>query len=106
MLRKILIAIYLVLAGWFIAQWRRTPVSLPELVMRPVLPAVQGPPLSLLQERHYQELDTQLAAFQTSYEQDPQTAEHLLIPFRIFYVADPALEPYLDEWVAALPTSY
>jgi hypothetical protein len=106
MLRKILIVIYLVLAGWFFAQWRQTPVSIPDVVVRPVLPAVQGPPLSLLRERRYQELDTQLATLQTRYEHDPQTAEQLLIPFPIFYVADPALEPYLDEWVAALPTSY
>lgn len=60
----------------------------------------------LLRQRSYAQLDERMNDFQAAYRRGALADTSLLQEFYAFTLADPALEPNLDAWVAAYPTSY
>ena len=60
----------------------------------------------LLRQGSYAQLDERMNDCQTAYRRGALADTSLLQEFYAFTLADPALEPNLDAWVAAYPTSY
>jgi hypothetical protein len=60
----------------------------------------------LLRRGSYAQLDERMNGFQAAYRRGALPDTSLLLEFYAFSVGDPAMEPNLDAWVAAYPTSY
>jgi beta-lactamase regulating signal transducer with metallopeptidase domain len=60
----------------------------------------------LLMQSQFAELDRRMNGYQGGYKSHVLNEDALLRAFAAFDVADPALEPKLNGWVAAFPRSY
>lgn len=65
-----------------------------------------GQTQQLLRQGSYAQLDQRMNDFQAAYRRGALADTGLLREFYAFTLADPVLEPNLDAWVAAYPTSY
>jgi tetratricopeptide (TPR) repeat protein len=61
---------------------------------------------ALLRQGSADELDQRMNGFQQAYRSGLLDDVGLLLEFDAFVLADPALEPNLDAWIAAYPNSY
>jgi hypothetical protein len=61
---------------------------------------------TLLTDQHFAELDARMNGFQQAYERGSLDELGLLREFGAFATAQPAVQPALDAWVSAYPTSY
>jgi tetratricopeptide (TPR) repeat protein len=62
--------------------------------------------IDLLKHRGYEELETRLSTYQKAYEKDYKKEDDLVLAYDAFYIADPTLEIYLNEWIKRYPNSY
>jgi len=60
----------------------------------------------LLRQERYGELDQRMNGFQYAYRSGSPNDEDLVQEFTAFELADPAMEPNLDAWIASYPNSY
>ena len=60
----------------------------------------------LLRQERYGELDQRMNGFQYAYRSGSPNDEDLVQEFTAFELADPAMEPNLDAWIASYPSSY
>ncbi len=59
----------------------------------------------LLRDRQFGELDRLLSGYQRAFELDARAETDVIVAFGAFRVADPSLEPLLDEWVGLDPAN-
>ena len=62
--------------------------------------------LAMLRDGAFEALDARLSAYQEGYEAGRTPEKLATFAFSAFENSDPALEPYLNQWVARMPRSY
>ena len=60
----------------------------------------------LLRSRHFVELNKKIASLQAQFEADYHKEYWMNAAMGAFGVADPSLEPLLNEWIAAMPDAF
>ncbi len=89
-----------------IAQRPPTSVRGPLKILTPPFTANKAELIQELRDRKFQVLDTQLSAYQKSFEENVLEEGNLSLAFDAFSFTDPALSPIFDDWVKNEPTSY